>query len=173
MAEQLAAAPVSNGGTNIRCSSLAGPAALLLGDAAHAMWPSLGQGANCALEDCVVLDAVLQEAQVRGRAAGAACTCYMQAAASGLVGCASECVLLARVVPVRTQFLQLAWLPDDSLVSFLHDFPATAFAAPYHAMLTHIIQHHSIASHTLGCCSLPPAAGRPSPCARHVQRGPP
>ncbi len=32
---------------------------VLLGDAAHAVWPSYGQGANAAFEDCEALDACL------------------------------------------------------------------------------------------------------------------
>src|SRR5262249_27178754 len=34
--------------------------ALLIGDAAHAFWPSYGQGANAAFEDCAVLDNCLE-----------------------------------------------------------------------------------------------------------------
>ena len=35
---------------------------MLIGDAAHAIVPFHGQGMNCALEDCVLLDALLAEA---------------------------------------------------------------------------------------------------------------
>ena len=34
---------------------------LLLGDAAHAIVPFHGQGMNCAFEDCVVLDRLLDK----------------------------------------------------------------------------------------------------------------
>jgi kynurenine 3-monooxygenase len=39
----------------------------LLGDACHAVVPFHGQGANCAFEDCVVLDEVLREETTRNR----------------------------------------------------------------------------------------------------------
>jgi kynurenine 3-monooxygenase len=43
--------------TSVRCSSWSqNGRVLLIGDAAHAFWPSYGQGANAALEDCAVLD---------------------------------------------------------------------------------------------------------------------
>jgi kynurenine 3-monooxygenase len=43
--------------TSVRCSSWSqNDRALLIGDAAHAFWPSYGQGANAAFEDCAVLD---------------------------------------------------------------------------------------------------------------------
>jgi kynurenine 3-monooxygenase len=43
--------------TSVRCSSWSqNGKALLIGDAAHAFWPSYGQGANAAFEDCAVLD---------------------------------------------------------------------------------------------------------------------
>jgi kynurenine 3-monooxygenase len=43
--------------TSVRCSSWSqNGRALLIGDAAHAFWPSYGQGANAAFEDCAVLD---------------------------------------------------------------------------------------------------------------------
>ena len=41
------------------CSKLTGPGVLLLSDAAHAVAPVGGQGANAALEDCVFLDEIL------------------------------------------------------------------------------------------------------------------
>jgi kynurenine 3-monooxygenase len=34
---------------------------LLIGDAAHAIWPSYGQGANAGFEDCAILDECLEE----------------------------------------------------------------------------------------------------------------
>lgn len=60
VAQQLAASPVSSGGVNTRCSQLHGPNVVLIGDAAHSMWPSLGQGANAALESAGVLDRALE-----------------------------------------------------------------------------------------------------------------
>jgi kynurenine 3-monooxygenase len=43
--------------TSVRCSSWSqNGRALLIGDAAHAFWPSYGQWANAAFEDCSVLD---------------------------------------------------------------------------------------------------------------------
>ncbi|CAM9316308.1 unnamed protein product [Hapterophycus canaliculatus] len=44
------------------CSSLVHGSTVLIGDAAHSMWASLGQGVNAALEDCQVLAQVLEAA---------------------------------------------------------------------------------------------------------------
>jgi len=75
--EQLRANQIANGGLCVWSSSLGQAVVdpktrettsgvILLGDAAHGMWPSLGQGANCALESVAVfakcLDAVLSSA---------------------------------------------------------------------------------------------------------------
>ena len=50
--------PVSSMVT-IRCNPWVRGRVALLGDAAHAVVPSYGQGANCGFEDCAVLDACL------------------------------------------------------------------------------------------------------------------
>lgn len=48
----------------VRCSRWNdGEKLLLIGDAAHAIVPFHGQGMNCALEDCVALDALLADGQ--------------------------------------------------------------------------------------------------------------
>jgi kynurenine 3-monooxygenase len=48
----------------VRCSAWNhGEELLLIGDAAHAIVPFHGQGMNCALEDCVALDALLADGQ--------------------------------------------------------------------------------------------------------------
>eukprot|EP00878_Enallax_costatus_P016055 GHUV01016834.1.p1 GENE.GHUV01016834.1~~GHUV01016834.1.p1 ORF type:complete len:473 (+),score=145.50 GHUV01016834.1:831-2249(+) len=62
IAEQVSKQKPSPAGKRIRCSRLDGPGVLLLGDAAHAVTPVFGQGANSALESCKVLGEVLQEA---------------------------------------------------------------------------------------------------------------
>ncbi|KAK9819578.1 hypothetical protein WJX81_004976 [Elliptochloris bilobata] len=59
--EQCMEAPVSSTGKRVRCSQLHGARTVLLGDAAHAVTPVGGQGANAALQDCEVLDRVLAE----------------------------------------------------------------------------------------------------------------
>ena len=64
MATALMASPVSSGGLNTRCSTLAAEGAILMGDAGHSMWPSLGQGANAALESAGVLATVLEDCKV-------------------------------------------------------------------------------------------------------------
>ena len=64
MASSLADSPVSSGGINTRCSTLAAEGAVLMGDAGHSMWPSLGQGANAALESAAVLGNVLEDCKV-------------------------------------------------------------------------------------------------------------
>jgi kynurenine 3-monooxygenase len=51
----------------VKCSAWhAADAALLLGDAAHAIVPFFGQGMNCGFEDCVVLDGLEAEGAPRG-----------------------------------------------------------------------------------------------------------
>ncbi|CAN0208273.1 unnamed protein product [Ectocarpus sp. 6 AP-2014] len=53
------------------CSRLAHGSIFLIGDAAHSMWASLGQGVNAALEDCQVFAQVLDSA-TEGKAVGQA-----------------------------------------------------------------------------------------------------
>ncbi|PRW58870.1 kynurenine 3-monooxygenase [Chlorella sorokiniana] len=60
-APQLLESPISNGGTLTRCSKLASRRVVLIGDAAHSVYPALGQGANAALEGARVLADTLQE----------------------------------------------------------------------------------------------------------------
>mmetsp|Transcript_13708 Transcript_13708/g.29448 ORF Transcript_13708/g.29448 Transcript_13708/m.29448 type:complete len:647 (+) Transcript_13708:128-2068(+) len=68
LAHQLYAAPWSQGGAWVRCSQLHGPRVILLGDAAHAVSPSLGQGCNASLEDVTVLQQLLDELAAAGTA---------------------------------------------------------------------------------------------------------
>ena len=58
--EQFHANPTSSLGT-IKCYPWAYNRTVLLGDSAHAVVPFYGQGMNCALEDCVVLDRLIKE----------------------------------------------------------------------------------------------------------------
>ncbi|GFR39880.1 hypothetical protein Agub_g382 [Astrephomene gubernaculifera] len=62
-AAQLAAAPANPAGKRVRVSRLYGPACVLLGDAAHAVTPVFGQGANSALESCLVLNKALTDSR--------------------------------------------------------------------------------------------------------------
>ena len=54
LVRQLTAAPWSWAGAWVRCSQLHGPWGVVVGDAAHAVSPSMGQGCNSALEDITV-----------------------------------------------------------------------------------------------------------------------
>ncbi|KAG2495591.1 hypothetical protein HYH03_006191 [Edaphochlamys debaryana] len=62
-ATQLAEGPANPAGKRVRVSHMYGPSCVLLGDAAHAVTPVFGQGANSALESCLVLNKCLTEAQ--------------------------------------------------------------------------------------------------------------
>lgn len=59
-AQDLLEQKVSFGGITTTCSALnAGDSVVLVGDAAHSVWASLGQGCNVALESCRILAEIL------------------------------------------------------------------------------------------------------------------
>ncbi|KAL3130784.1 hypothetical protein ABBQ38_000126 [Trebouxia sp. C0009 RCD-2024] len=60
IAEQCLHASPSPQGRRVWCSRLTGPRVVLVGDAAHAVTPVGGQGANAALEDTLFLNDILQ-----------------------------------------------------------------------------------------------------------------
>lgn len=62
IADQVLKEAPSPAGKRIKCSRLDGPGIMLLGDAAHAVTPVFGQGANSSLESAKVLGDVLVEA---------------------------------------------------------------------------------------------------------------
>eukprot|EP00873_Tetraselmis_striata_P034258 jgi/Tetstr1/454522/TSEL_041420.t1 len=55
IAERCAEAPVSGGGTMVKCSKLYSDRVVLVGDAGHSMFPALGQGCNSAIESAAAL----------------------------------------------------------------------------------------------------------------------
>eukprot|EP00798_Chlamydomonas_sp_ICE-L_P016017 gene16017-22155_t len=59
---QLVKTKATPAGKRVKCSQLYGPSTILIGDAAHAVSPVFGQGANSSLEDSPVLSKVLQAA---------------------------------------------------------------------------------------------------------------
>jgi len=73
LAAQLDAGQPTNGGVCVWCNSMGSAAAgvALVGDAAHGMWPSLGQGANCALETAAVFCEAVADASQRQKASSA------------------------------------------------------------------------------------------------------
>jgi len=60
IAKSCESAPVSGGGTMIKCSSLHSGAVVLVGDAGHSMFPALGQGCNSAIESAIALTDCLE-----------------------------------------------------------------------------------------------------------------
>eukprot|EP01026_Neomeris_dumetosa_P022842 TRINITY_DN196_c0_g1_i1.p1 TRINITY_DN196_c0_g1~~TRINITY_DN196_c0_g1_i1.p1 ORF type:complete len:522 (-),score=52.86 TRINITY_DN196_c0_g1_i1:64-1629(-) len=63
-ASQLAVNPIRTQGKLVRCNQFHGPNIILLGDAAHAITPLLGQGLNCGMEDCTVLADILDNNKI-------------------------------------------------------------------------------------------------------------
>lgn len=61
-ARQLAEAPPSVGGISTRCATLCSGRVVLVGDAGHSCVPTLGHGANSALESAALLAAALKAA---------------------------------------------------------------------------------------------------------------
>ncbi len=63
-AQDLLAQKAAYGGITTICSGFeGGDSVVLLGDAAHSVWPSLGQGCNVALESCRIFTETLAQAQ--------------------------------------------------------------------------------------------------------------
>lgn len=63
IAQQALSSPASSAGKRIRCSSLSHESVVLVGDAAHAVTPVFGQGANSSLESCRCLGEALDRSK--------------------------------------------------------------------------------------------------------------
>lgn len=57
--DSLVKEPLLDGGISTYCSRYHSGKVVLIGDAAHSMYPTFGQGCNSALEDCYLLDQIL------------------------------------------------------------------------------------------------------------------
>jgi kynurenine 3-monooxygenase len=108
--------------------------AVLIGDAAHAIVPFHGQGMNCAFEDCIALDALLQQHEF-----GIACQRFQQQRlpnANAIANMALENYVEMRDTVRDPQFIlqkQLSFelerrfpdrfIPRYSMVMFHHEIP--------------------------------------------------
>jgi kynurenine 3-monooxygenase len=115
--------------------------ALLIGDAAHSIWPSYGQGANSAFEDCAVLDAWLERSPDDAREAFIAFERERKPSTDAMADLSIEhflelrdlvgdpsFLLRKKIERAMSRLFPLAYQPLYSLVSFTHTPYADALA---------------------------------------------
>jgi kynurenine 3-monooxygenase len=111
----------------VRCSPWhAGEKAVLLGDAAHAIVPFYGQGANAAFEDCVVLDECLRQSPGDRGAAFAAFEQRRKVHADAIADLA-----LANFVEMRDHVASAGFLFKKKVEKILHRLLPHSFVPLY------------------------------------------
>jgi len=117
IAKQALQAKASSAGKRIKCPQLHSNGAIILGDAAHAVTPVFGQGANSALESCRVLDDTLT-----------ACT-------DPSTGKGDPRLIPAAFSKERTADVHALWWIDAAAYSFFAKRPGVDFFA----LLAHVL----------------------------------
>ncbi|MCD8486693.1 MAG: FAD-dependent monooxygenase [Desertifilum sp.] len=128
-AEAFVQRPVSEV-VSVRCNRYhQGNRVLLIGDAAHAVSPSLGQGCNAALEDVVVFGELLAEAQGNIREAIAQFTVRRQADAEALLE-------LSNYAFPHQKRLLIEFFARQAIAKWLHSFWGGGFPPPMFQLLS-------------------------------------